>query len=497
MRRMAVPTDDRKVRERLRAFGEPITLFGEGPGDRRDRLKIIQETYEREKGAPLDVDSSDSSDDDDDDDEFYTEGSQDLLRSRREIARYSLSRARRRLAKQRIEVNMPLSKIVNVRKEVFSNLKTFNVLGSQFGDDRPLSTIRFSPNSKLVLTTSWTGATKIWDLPNLNQVSVHKGHEEKISGGDWHPDATIGLSSEAVNFATGGGEGTVKLWSLDSEKPLASLEGHSARVGRVAFHPSGSFVGSAGFDGTWRLWDVATQKELLLQEGHSKEVIALAFQDDGALVSSAGFDGIGRVWDLRTGRTAMVLDGHAKEILSMDFAPNGFQLATGSGDNTIRIWDLRALKTQDTIPAHNSSVADLRFFRAAQENPFIPLDTPIDTTPMPGASAKANGASADDVSGDKPDKDDSKMDVDSTATGSPATPAAPSTELSRSGLFLVSAGFDGHVRAWSADEWRLVRDLATDAGKVMSADVSRDGKFIASASYSRSFHLFGGEHSLE
>lgn len=30
MRRMAVPTDDKKVRERLRAYGEPITLFGEG-----------------------------------------------------------------------------------------------------------------------------------------------------------------------------------------------------------------------------------------------------------------------------------------------------------------------------------------------------------------------------------------------------------------------------------------------------------------------------------
>jgi hypothetical protein len=27
---MAVPTDDKKVRERLRAYGEPITLFGEG-----------------------------------------------------------------------------------------------------------------------------------------------------------------------------------------------------------------------------------------------------------------------------------------------------------------------------------------------------------------------------------------------------------------------------------------------------------------------------------
>lgn len=69
-------------------------------------------------------------------------------------------------------------------------------------------------------------------------------------------------------------------------------------------------------------------------------------------------------------------------------------------------------------------------------------------------------------------------------------------KLSRSGMFLVTAGFDCNVRIWSADEWNMVRNLSTDAGKVMSVDVSGDGKFVASASYSRSFHLFGGENSL-
>jgi U4/U6 small nuclear ribonucleoprotein PRP4 len=69
-------------------------------------------------------------------------------------------------------------------------------------------------------------------------------------------------------------------------------------------------------------------------------------------------------------------------------------------------------------------------------------------------------------------------------------------ELPKSGLFLVTAGFDCNVRIWSADEWSLIRNLATDAGKVMSVDITGDGKFIASASYSRSFHLFGGDNSL-
>ena len=35
LRRLAVPTDDRRVRERLRAYGEPITLFGEGVSDEK------------------------------------------------------------------------------------------------------------------------------------------------------------------------------------------------------------------------------------------------------------------------------------------------------------------------------------------------------------------------------------------------------------------------------------------------------------------------------
>ena len=60
--------------------------------------------------------------------------------------------------------------------------------------------------------------------------------------------------------------------------------------------------------------------------------------------------------------------------------------------------------------------------------------------------------------------------------------AAADATLPRSGLFLVTAGFDSNVRIWSADEWNLVRNLPTDAGQVMSADISADGRFIASAS---------------
>lgn len=149
-----------------------------------------------------------------------------------------------------------------------------------------------------------------------------------------------------------------------------------------------------------------------------------------------------------------------------------YQIATGSGDDTVRIWDLRALKTQYIIPAHKSSVADVKFFRSFSELPPVG----IQGLPLSSRSAQVDGMDVD-KSNDTEDKEKEER-------------------LSRSGMFLVTAGFDCNVRIWSADEWNMVRNLSTDAGKVMSVDVSGDGKFVASASYSRSFHLFGGENSL-
>ena len=54
---IAVPTDDKRVRTELRSRGEPITLFGERPEDRRDRLRAI--LYSEQEGGGEDEDMHD------------------------------------------------------------------------------------------------------------------------------------------------------------------------------------------------------------------------------------------------------------------------------------------------------------------------------------------------------------------------------------------------------------------------------------------------------
>lgn len=64
-----------------------------------------------------------------------------------------------------------------------------------------------------------------------------------------------------------------------------------------------------------------------------------------------------------------------------------------------------------------------------------------------------------------------------------------------SGSFLVSGGYDGMMKVWSADDWQLVKSLTSDAsGKVMSVDVSSDARFFASAEYSRTYKLWSSPH---
>ncbi|KZT37918.1 U4/U6 snRNP-specific spliceosomal protein [Sistotremastrum suecicum HHB10207 ss-3] len=475
---MAVPTDDGRVKAKLREIGEPITLFGERAADRRERLIYVLSQISAAKG---DVEMEDETSDESEDEkveEFYTPGSLPLLESRRRIAEFSLPRAKDRVAQQREESKIPLNRILDIRKRVFAEVKTFANLGSQIGDERPIAQVRFSPNSKYLATGSWSGNVKLWNVPACTPVKTFRGHSDKVGGVAWHPQATLGLGEGLANLVSGAGDTNVNLWSLESETPLAVMKGHQDRVCRVAFHPSGNYVASASFDTTWRLWDVNTQQELLLQEGHSKEVYSVEFQDDGALVASGGLDAIGRVWDLRTGRTAMVLDGHVQCIFSIAFSPNGYQICTGAGDDTMRLWDLRSLKSLYTIPAHRSNVSDVRFFRGA--------DLLSDSILNGGAKMQSPSPAI-------------KAEPDDDLQPSAFREAFESrqSEQYRSGLYLASSGYDGLVKIWSADDWQLLRTLTTDAGKVMSVDLSRDAKLLASGTYNRNFQLYGPDDVVD
>ena len=92
---IVVPTNDLHVKLKLREMGQPICFFGEGPSERRQRLKELMIERGETDGTPLQVineekraqtSKSEASE------SFFTEGTQSLYNARLFIGKYSLAR---------------------------------------------------------------------------------------------------------------------------------------------------------------------------------------------------------------------------------------------------------------------------------------------------------------------------------------------------------------------------------------------------------------------
>ncbi|XP_017111879.1 U4/U6 small nuclear ribonucleoprotein Prp4 [Drosophila elegans] len=362
-RQINVSTDDTEIKSNLRQLNEPICYFGEGPAERRRRLKellaglgehaINRKQYEEEERKQQQREQDQAT--------WYHEGPDSLRIARLWLADYSLPRAKDRLVRAREALEVASATRAGRMVEMQKKLQSLAPLCSQVGDTRPVSSAAFSADSTLLLTASWSGLCKLWSVPDCELKQTLRGHASYVGGVALRPGVKAD-EENVVAMASGGHDGAVKLWGFNNEESIADITGHMPhRVSKVAFHPSGRFLATACYDSSWRLWDLEQKTEVLHQEGHAKPVHCLSYHSDGSVLATGGLDAFGRVWDLRTGRCIMFLEGHLGAVFGVDFSPNGFHIATGSQDNTCKIWDLRRRQPVYTIPAHTNLISDVKY----------------------------------------------------------------------------------------------------------------------------------------
>lgn len=154
---MAVPTNDSAVRARLRRLGEPVTLFGEREMERRDRLRALMvrleaegqferllRAQEDEQGAEEEAEQIQYP--------FFTEGTQELLQARVDIARYSLPRAKARIERAKRRHDDPDEDPEAEADLVVKHAGEFVLECSEIGDDRPLTGCSFSRDASMLAT---------------------------------------------------------------------------------------------------------------------------------------------------------------------------------------------------------------------------------------------------------------------------------------------------------------------------------------------------------
>ncbi len=231
----------------------------------------------------------------------------------------------------------------------------------------PISSIRFSPDDKFLVTvggTEWLdadGSVKqdnaevvIWDMSSgKERVRLKELHSDKVTDAVFSPDGKI--------LATCSADHTIKLLDAETLKVRFIIEGHTDAVSSLAFSPDGALLASAAWDNSVRFWNPETGQGIGSLKNHPEEIRALAFSPDGKLLATGCADWSIRLWDVKTKSNIAVLSGHKGSVYCLAFSPDGKTLASGSGDQTVKIWDIPFKKIPATLRSHQSRITALAF----------------------------------------------------------------------------------------------------------------------------------------
>ncbi|MEO6253083.1 MAG: caspase family protein [Ferruginibacter sp.] len=213
-----------------------------------------------------------------------------------------------------------------------------------------VTSIELSPDGQKLLTTAfWDDIPKIWDIKTKSVLQL-KGHDNK-----WGTDAIFSPDGKLVLTSTGTlGDKKVRLWDASTGKTLQILEGHNFGIRKAVFFPDGSKVITTADDNTAKVWDVNSGKLYYQLEG-SIRVNSIEFSPDGKklLITS---DSLASVRDAESGQLLIQLKGHTNWISNALFFPDGNSILTVSSDGSVKIWDAATGTMIRTIELGNNTV---------------------------------------------------------------------------------------------------------------------------------------------
>eukprot|EP00796_Vickermania_ingenoplastis_P011237 gene11237-7807_t len=191
--------------------------------------------------------------------------------------------------------------------------------------------ISISPSEKEFVSCSNEDASvRRCSLAVGDDVGIFTAHTETVICTAFSPDGKL--------LATTSKDRTMQLWDAGATKRLIVYP-HPKVVICCCFSPDGRLLVSGCQDRVCRIWDTRRipAKKWLEYSQHEGIVISVAYSPDGNYVCSASADTTLRVWTSTSAKTKFTLKGHCGIILSCNYTTDGACII--SNDETqVRVW---------------------------------------------------------------------------------------------------------------------------------------------------------------
>ncbi len=263
------------------------------------------------------------------------------------------------------------------------------------GHENHVSGAVFSPDGKLILSSSWDRTARVWSIATRKAILTLDQHKGFVNGAVYSPDQSMILtaaldnkarlfnartgklirtlkghshdltsarfSSNGQRILTASGDQTAKVWEVAGGQLLKTILGHKAGLESADFSPDGNRIATASSDKIVRILDVSSGERLALLEGHADSVRSVRYDRQGELIATASEDKTVRLWQARSGVFVRALKGHEWAVLHASFSPDGKRLVSASKDNTARIWDVKTGKLLQVLKGHKGIVTHASF----------------------------------------------------------------------------------------------------------------------------------------
>ena len=152
----------------------------------------------------------------------------------------------------------------------------------------------FSRDGTHLVTQGLDGLVHVWETNTRTLVRDLPHVDGMVTAAEFSPNGRL--------IATSSNAGIVRIWALDSTDPRLTLDTEEKYAHELlVFSPDGSLLATGSTSANKvRLWNTGTGqfKEL---SGHTNGLIGIVFSPDGKKVGTSGLDNSVRFWDTETG----------------------------------------------------------------------------------------------------------------------------------------------------------------------------------------------------
>lgn len=239
------------------------------------------------------------------------------------------------------------------------------------GADRHVTSLAFSPNNRYLVTGTFNGDVRVWDLNNCERDRPVCSSQLILEREYFGVAPVVKFSPSGRLLAASNYDGTVTLWNWSNREVIAVLEPETGshdgsrldgRFSSLTFSPDEAYLAAGSHDDFISLWSLDPEEEYerLATIDTGNGVDSVTFSPDGELLASGNFRGA-EIRSIRSRRGRLQISEYAelevgKRINTLAFLPDGQSLFVGDNQENVGLWDVVEEEPLTVIPTNQQHV---------------------------------------------------------------------------------------------------------------------------------------------